>query len=222
MTNSDVIFFLGSYGSQSDGGIFRDSIFGQKFENGTMPLPLPREIPQTNIKMPFVLLGDQAFPLKNYLLRPYAGRQAALTLGQKIFNYRLSRCRRVIENAFGILVARWRLLKATINASPERVDLYVRTCVVLHNFCKMRGASNGESAYCPPDFTDNGDDNNGGWRQETENLPSVNRMGSNNATRGLYNLRDQIKEYFMNLGQLPWQLQRVTEGEDILFPRNFD
>lgn len=53
--------------------------------------------------MPYVLLGDDAFALTNYFLKPYPGRQ--LDSEEKtVFNYRVSRCRRVIENAFGELL----------------------------------------------------------------------------------------------------------------------
>lgn len=48
--------------------------------------------------MPFTIVGDAAFPLKTYLMRPYPGLD--LTRQQRIFNYRLSRARKVVENAF--------------------------------------------------------------------------------------------------------------------------
>ena len=58
----------------------------------------------------YTFLADEAFPLKRWLMRPIPGASAK-THSQKVYNYRLSRARRTIENAFGILVARWRVLK---------------------------------------------------------------------------------------------------------------
>jgi len=67
------------------------------------------------------------------------------------FNYinRLSRARRVIENAFGILVARWRILFTTLNMLPSNADKIIKACVVLHNFLKLN-----DGTYCPPDYVD--------------------------------------------------------------------
>ncbi|XP_025073544.1 uncharacterized protein LOC112552470 [Pogonomyrmex barbatus] len=59
-----------------------------------------------------------------------------LGLREIIFNYRLSRARRVIENAFGILVSKWIILKGSIACSLESVRQLVKqlALVVLHNF----------------------------------------------------------------------------------------
>jgi len=50
------------------------------------------------------LIGDEAFPLKSYLLRPYPGKNK-FTSEQVVYNYRLSHARRIIENTFCILAS---------------------------------------------------------------------------------------------------------------------
>ena len=60
---------------------------------------LPNDMEETHV--PHILLGDEAFPLRCDLIRPFA--RNALTNERHIFNYRLSRARRVVENVFGIL-----------------------------------------------------------------------------------------------------------------------
>lgn len=56
------------------------------------------------------LLGDGAYPLKSWLLKPFRDN-GHLTRRQRRFNYRLSSARVVIERAFGLLKGRFRRLK---------------------------------------------------------------------------------------------------------------
>ena len=65
---------LGGLGRQSDGGVFSNSSFGTALEDGQMGLPSPSCLPgTTEPELPYVMVGDEAFPLRNYLLRPYPG-----------------------------------------------------------------------------------------------------------------------------------------------------
>uniref|UniRef100_A0A8D9E207 Nuclease HARBI1 n=1 Tax=Cacopsylla melanoneura TaxID=428564 RepID=A0A8D9E207_9HEMI len=64
---------VGGFGRHSDGGIFAHSNLGKALETGRFNVPGPSALPGTNAEAPYVVVGDQAFPLKNYLMRPYPG-----------------------------------------------------------------------------------------------------------------------------------------------------
>jgi len=59
-------------GSISDGGVWLHSDFGSSLEQGLIDLPYPEPLLETNTPFPFAFVGDEAFPLKTYLMRPYA------------------------------------------------------------------------------------------------------------------------------------------------------
>jgi len=65
-------------------------------------------------------------------MKPYG--QTGLTAEQLIFNYRLSRPRRVVENSFGILVSRFGVLQRPITLSPQKAQIIVLTFCCLHNY----------------------------------------------------------------------------------------
>ena len=100
---------IGDYGSNSDGGIFKNSKFGKAFMNNELGILGPKTLdhwPERGV-LPHCIVADEAFPLRCCLMRPYPRTNNGQTLpgDQKIFNYRLSRARRIVENAFGI----WRM-----------------------------------------------------------------------------------------------------------------
>ncbi|XP_073446675.1 protein MIS12 homolog isoform X1 [Dendrobates tinctorius] len=128
---------IGAYGRSNDSQVFKLSAMGRKLYGNTFQFPPPRPLPQTSgPPMPFVCVGDEAFQLSEHLLKPYSSR--GLTRPKRIFNYRLTRARRMVECTFGILTAKWRVLLTAINLKTETVDEVIKACVVLHNFviCK--------------------------------------------------------------------------------------
>ena len=68
-------------------------------------------------------------------MRPFA--RNALTNERCIFNYRLSRPRRVVENVFGILANHWNIYHHWIYLNPDNVTMVVMATVVLHNILTL-------------------------------------------------------------------------------------
>lgn len=82
-------------------------------------------------KLRMCLWGDEAYPLLPFLLKPYGGRN--LTIEDTTFNQRLSRCRKTVECAFGILGNKWRLLTKCVETKVDLIDDIVKCICVLHN-----------------------------------------------------------------------------------------
>lgn len=79
---------IGSYGGNSDGGIFTSSDIHLALEKETINLPKgTANLPGSNIRLPCFFLRDSGFPLSTVMMRPYSGKQ--LDERKKIFNYRL-------------------------------------------------------------------------------------------------------------------------------------
>lgn len=59
---------------------------------------------EQQIAIPFFFVADEAFPLRENVMKPFSKPRAGhLSREERIFNYRLSRARRIIENTFGIM-----------------------------------------------------------------------------------------------------------------------
>lgn len=132
---------VGVNGGVSDGGVFRDSDFAKLLNNPQNPLNMPQEkpLPDMNEPVPYVILADAAFPLQNHILKPYPSRN--LSHNEQIFNYRLSRGRRVVENAFGILANKFRVLLTQIHLPVETVQNITLACCALHNYLSKENAA---------------------------------------------------------------------------------
>lgn len=119
---------VGAYGSTSDANIFKKSKFGILLERGELNIPGPKLLPneENETAMLFIILGDEAFAVSEHVLRPYPSRNLSVT--KRIFNYRLSRARRMVECSFGILVSKWRIFNRPLDTSLEFSDIIVKAC----------------------------------------------------------------------------------------------
>lgn len=84
------------------------------------------------------ILGDGAFPLKKTLMKPYL-ITADMPEKQVNFNARLSRARVVVEDAFGRLKGRWRILLKRADYNVNNLREILMSCIILHNLCERQG-----------------------------------------------------------------------------------
>lgn len=127
---------IGAYGKNFDGGIFASSALGKAMKKNELHLPPDRQLPGSQEILPYVLIGDEAFPLSKNLMRPYSVDQTRVDETKKIFNYRLSRARNVSENSFGILVRKFRIFERKLCMSPEHLNIVISACCCLHNYLR--------------------------------------------------------------------------------------
>lgn len=210
---------VGCQGRISDGGVYRNSFFYRATQENLLDLPPDKPLPVSNnpfyddqnaALMPYVFLADDAFPLGKHCMKPYSHNN--LTPIKRIFNYRLSRVRRVTENAFGILTNRFRVFTTAMSLSPDKATTITLATLVLHNM--LRSISS--ESYTPDGFLDaekeNGDVMEGEWRQESlgtsifSNLPKTN---TKNTSKNAQKIRDMFADHFWGPGQIPWQWKMI-------------
>jgi len=175
---------IGQYGSTNDSAVLNNSTLGDALKNESLNFPVEDELEPNYMiddgcpTCPYYLVGDEIFALKPYLMRPYPGqRSSILPIEQAIFNYRLCRARRTIEQTFGILVARWRIFRTPIKAVPENTVKYVMAAVTLHNYLQQTD----NSVYCPAGFTEteiNGNFKEGEWRRIVGNASCFKELNA--------------------------------------------
>lgn len=99
--------------------------------------------------MPYVFVCDEAFALTTHQLRPFCRR--GLDVRKQIFNFRLSRARRIVECAFGILTSKWRVFHTPLQLSVGTVDAVIKCACVLHNYILANGIIPDNGATLQPD-----------------------------------------------------------------------
>lgn len=145
--------------------------------------------------MPFVFVADDAFSLHENMLKPY---KTTSTIEEKIFNYRLSRARRMIENCFGILSTKWRIFRTTIVGDVSLVENITEACVCLHNWLRIKNSNYIGNVNESLDFP------SADCFQPLP--PSTNK----NATTTAKSTRDNFAKYFVSEeGAVHWQNTKI-------------
>lgn len=199
---------IGVNGRISDGGVFNQCSLSEQLENNTLHVPDSRSLPGRNKKVPFVIVADDAFAMRSYIMKPYPFRNLHGT--QRIYNYRLSRARRVIENVFGIISARFRLLRKTIELEPKKNSIIVSAICVLHNFLISRS----QRIYAPRGSFDTENHENGTiqtveWRQQNYNLTPIQVNPNLRGNTQAKDIQLEFAQYFQDEGEIPWQYKYI-------------
>ena len=104
---------IGSNGRMNDSGVWNASDMRKRIEDDDLGIPAPKPLPFGWIKVPYVFVGDDAFALKTYMMKPYP--QKNLTEKRRVYNYHYSGARRISENLFGILANKWHIFQQPLN-----------------------------------------------------------------------------------------------------------
>eukprot|EP00105_Crassostrea_gigas_P006210 XP_011420065.1 PREDICTED: protein ALP1-like [Crassostrea gigas] len=132
LVDANYKFLWADVGTQ-DAQIFNNGPMRYGLENDTLCLPDPEPLPHDDRPTPYFLIGDDALSLRSRMMKPYSN--CNVNNNERIFNYRLSRACRVVENTFGILAHRWRCMLGTMQQDPDRVKLIA---ICLNNLVRLR------------------------------------------------------------------------------------
>lgn len=127
---------VGKEGSRADVTVWNECSFKKKLDQGKL------NIPRSNLDdLPYVFVGDGGFELTNNFMVPYR-QKSLINSMRKVYNFRLTRARRLVEQVFGILANRFRVLFRPMNVSPHTAKKITAAICVLHNLLIDRNPAN--------------------------------------------------------------------------------
>ena len=200
---------VGQYVSNNDCPVLANSNISYAIESDALDVPRAERIEGIEEDVPYYLLGDEIFPLNTWLMKPFPGN---LPEAEQIFNYRHSRARLSIENAFGILASRWRIFQRPMIGNVRNIQYWVLSCLCLHNY--LRQTEN--LLYCPHGFVDiqtgDGEIRVGEWRSikvDHNVLEPLDKLRGGLSKHEARQVRETLKEYFNTTNILLWQVDKV-------------
>nr|CAI5869487.1 unnamed protein product [Callosobruchus analis] len=171
--------------------IFKNCSLWKSILNGEQELPDAKfSQGMSNKKVPYCFVGDEAFALHQHLLQPFGAHN--LNISKRIFSYRLSRARRVVECTFGILTNKWRIFHRAKNLKSDSAVDIVKACVVLHNFVRERDGYKIEDTFSVTGLAD---------------LPGADVVREGTAANDVRNI---FADYFMSeVGSVSWKTSKI-------------
>ena len=127
---------------------------------------------------------------------------------RKIFNYRLSRVRRIVENTFGILVDHWRIFQKLIELRK-----LVLAAIALHNYIRQTG----NASYSPSGFIDcengGGEIISGQWGNNVDGntFQNIPKIRSSKYTNNTIKTRKELAHDLFRIVSFPWQMNYIRQ-----------
>jgi hypothetical protein len=209
---------VGQPGSNSDGGVWNNTDLAEALEEERAGFPEAKKLPgeededEEGREIPYAFVADDAFALRPWIMKPYPYTSMPIELRR--FNYRLSRARRVVENAFGIMAMRFRFLLRTIEQAPKTVEIMLHAACILHNMLRNgRIADQGHDGEGDR-INQNGEIIEGGWRarwkREGHQSNRLKKMPGNTSHKEAKKQREYLTDYFSSdKGSVAWQDKSV-------------
>lgn len=201
----------GINGSVSDSEVLKNTSFYKKLTSGNLNLPGPQLLPGTDTLAPYVFLGDGAFAIEENIMKPFKHNQL-LTYNKRIFNYRLSRARRVVENAFGILSSRFRIFYKPIQLSLKNADSVIVATCYLHNYLRRKSPNYITNSSLDYEDIENGTFHEADWHLENHFLPLERRNPHSVKKKTGEKVRQNFIEYFNGEGNVSFQDRMINVG----------
>jgi hypothetical protein len=166
-------------------------------------LKIPKPSNVKGRRLSYIFVGDVSFSLRKDFLKPYNVKQ--LTRERTIFSCLLSRARRIIENVFGILVARFCIFKTHINIQLDTIKDIVIPSSALHNFIRRIA----RDTYTPSEYFDIEDLENGtvtaGLRSHPSSMATLKSGNNRNHQLTGKKVRSPYVEYFNIEWKVSWE-----------------
>ncbi|KAJ8019743.1 Protein ALP1-like [Holothuria leucospilota] len=197
---------FGAEGGASDGGTWSNCSLHDAVEENRAGVPQPEPLPNDDQPVPYHFVGDDAFALRTWMMKPFSHRSQVLR--ERIYSYRLSRARRVVKNAFGILCHRFRCFLTTMHQHPGTINLITMCACVLHNLILIRYPH--AISDVDREDPDTHDLIPGGWRTD-RHLQGLRPLTGHHTQKDAKDQRDYLSHYYMSpAGAVPWQERMVV------------
>ncbi|XP_060809344.1 uncharacterized protein LOC106139680 [Amyelois transitella] len=183
-----IMIDIGTNGRISDGGVLFYTKFWELYQQKKLNLPEPSILPGSARISPYVIISDEAFALGQNLMKPFP--QNSLNEERKVFNYRLSRARSVVECAFGILNSKFGIFQRDLAFEPSKAALITATCCYLHNYLLQYASKSYLSSHKKKES------------KHTNTFVDMECTHNRNPPRDAKSIRENLCQYFCNEGKI--------------------